>query len=62
MTRDLVEYASLLDEIKGRIRRAQTRAVASASREMLPLYWDVGRLIENRQEVEGWRLKAGVAA
>ena len=46
MARELVEYASLLDEIKGRIRRAQTRAVASASREMLLLYWDVGRMTE----------------
>ncbi len=54
MARDLVEYASLLEEIKGRIRRAQTRAVSSANREMLLLYWDVGRLIESRQEVEGW--------
>ena len=54
MARDLVEYASLLDEIKGRIRRAQTRAVSSANREMLLLYWDVGSLIESRQETEGW--------
>ncbi len=54
MAGDLVEYASLLDQIKGRIGRAQTRAVASASREMLLLYWDVGRLIESRQEIEGW--------
>ncbi len=54
MTDELVAYASLLDEIKGRIRRAQTRAVSSANREMLVLYWDVGRLIEMRQEVEGW--------
>ncbi len=54
MTGELLEYASLLDEIKGRIRRAQTRAVQSANREMLALYWDVGRLIESRQESEGW--------
>ncbi len=54
MTVELVEYASLLDEIKGRIRRAQTRAVSSANREMLVLYWDIGKLIEIRQEIEGW--------
>ncbi len=54
MTGDLIEYASLLDEIKGRIRRAQTRAVLSANREMLALYWEVGRLIRSRQQIEGW--------
>ena len=54
MPGEIVEYSSLLDEIKGRIRRAQTRAVLSANREMLVLYWDVGRLIEMRQEIEGW--------
>ncbi len=54
MTGDLVEYASLLDEIKGRIRRAQTRAILSANREMLALYWEVGRLIRSRQQIEGW--------
>ena len=54
MARELVEYASLLNEIKGRIGRAQTRAVSSANREMLLLYWDIGKLIANRQEIEGW--------
>ena len=58
MTGELLEYASLLDEIKGRIRQAQTRAVSSANREMLALYWEVGRLIRSRQEIEG--LGAGV--
>ncbi len=54
MTGAIVEYASLLDEIKARIRRAQTRAVSAANREMLGLYWEVGRLIRGRQDIEGW--------
>ncbi len=54
MTGAIVEYAPLLDEIKARIRRAQTKAVSAANREMLVLYWDVGRLIESRQEIEAW--------
>ena len=54
MTGEIIDYASLLDDIKGRIRRAQTRAVLSANREMLMLYWDVGRIIQIRQDVEGW--------
>lgn len=54
MTDELVDYGSLLDDVKGRIRQAQTRAVLSANREMLALYWDVGRLIQGRQKAEGW--------
>ncbi len=54
MTGAIVEYAPLLDEIKARIRRAQTRAVSAANREMLGLYWEVGRLIRGRQDIEGW--------
>ena len=34
MTGEVINYTSLLDDIKGRIRRAQTRAVLSANREM----------------------------
>jgi len=34
MAGEVINYTSLLDDIKGRIRRAQTRAVLSANREM----------------------------
>jgi len=54
MVDELIQYATLLDDIKARIRRAQTRAVLSANLEMLALYWEVGRLIQSRQESEGW--------
>lgn len=54
MNKEFRHYASLLDEIKNRIRQAQNRAVMSANREMLLLYWDVGRLIDRRQKEEGW--------
>jgi len=54
MAEDLKKYASLLGEIKSRIGQAQTRAVFSANREMLALYWDIGRMITERQKREGW--------
>ncbi len=54
MSGDIIEYVSLLEDIKGRIRRGQTLAVLSANRHMLELYWDVGRLIHARQKMEGW--------
>jgi len=50
----LADYIPLLDSIKTRIRRAQVRAALSANAEMLLLYWDVGRIVAERQIVEGW--------
>ena len=50
--RDL--YRHLLQDIRARVRVAQHRAVAIANAELIRLYWDVGRLIEERQHREGW--------
>jgi DUF1016 N-terminal domain len=47
-------YVELLDDLKDRIRRAQVRAAVAASRELIRLYWDIGREIVQRQEQEGW--------
>ena len=46
--------ASLLTEIKTRIQQAQTQAVLSVNAELIRLYWDIGKLIDNRQREEGW--------
>jgi predicted nuclease of restriction endonuclease-like (RecB) superfamily len=54
MNSDLVFYNSLLNEIKDRIRQAQIRAAVSANAEMILLYWDIGRMIHQRQQMEGW--------
>ena len=51
---DLAFYGNLLTEIKDRIRQAQTRASLSANAEMIAMYWDIGRLIHLRQQMEGW--------
>lgn len=47
-------YPALLKEIKDRIRQAQIRATMSANAEMLLMYWDVGRIVSERQLAEGW--------
>jgi predicted nuclease of restriction endonuclease-like (RecB) superfamily len=47
----------LLAEIKERIRSAQLRASLAANREMIVLYWQIGRDILIRQEQEGWGTK-----
>jgi predicted nuclease of restriction endonuclease-like (RecB) superfamily len=41
-------------DIKSRIRAAQLRASLSVNRELIQLYWDIGRLIVQRQQAEGW--------
>ena len=50
-------YPALLEEIKDRIRRAQIKATMSANAEMLHMYWDVGRIIDEQRSVEGWGTK-----
>jgi predicted nuclease of restriction endonuclease-like (RecB) superfamily len=47
-------YAELLEDLKGRVRTAQMRAAIAVNREMIGLYWDIGRLIVERQEREAW--------
>jgi predicted nuclease of restriction endonuclease-like (RecB) superfamily len=47
-------YAELLEDLKGRVRTAQLKAAVAANRELVRLYWDIGRLIVERQEREGW--------
>jgi len=54
MPQPFVQYAELLGQIKLRIRQGQTRAVLSANAEMILTYWDIGRMILERQEREGW--------
>lgn len=50
-------YTELLKDIKERIRGAQVRAVLSANREMVLLYWQIGSVILNRQAAEKWGAK-----
>jgi DUF1016 N-terminal domain len=47
-------YFALLGEIKERIRSAQSAALRAVNLELLSLYWDIGRLIGQRQKGETW--------
>lgn len=51
------EYVSLLDSLKDRVRAAQVRAAVSVNRELILLYWEIGRDILTRQEKLGWGAK-----
>lgn len=48
------DYIVLLKEIKDRIRSAQYEALKAVNRELISLYWDIGRMIVERQRKEKW--------
>ncbi len=50
-------YNQLLRDIKERIRNAQVRAAVSVNRELILLYWEIGREILERQSREKWGAK-----
>lgn len=52
-----VDYALLLEDLKGKIRSAQIRAGLAANRELVLLYWEIGRQILDSQRQEGWGTK-----
>lgn len=43
------EYPRLLSDIKERIRSAQYEALKAVNKELVGLYWDIGRMIVERQ-------------
>ncbi len=47
-------YATFLDEVKARVRAAQVKAALGVNRELVLLYWRIGRDILARQKKEGW--------
>jgi predicted nuclease of restriction endonuclease-like (RecB) superfamily len=58
MASELVQgYDDFLRSLKERIRTAQLRAALSVNRELVLLYWQIGRDILNRQQHQGWGAK-----
>ena len=47
-------YQSFLKDIKERILSAQYEALRAVNKELIALYWDLGKMIVERQEEEGW--------
>lgn len=47
-------YDALLEGIKDRVRTAQVKAALAVNRELVLLYWEIGRSIVERQQAEGW--------
>ena len=48
------DYIEWIDNIKSKIRTAQIKAALSANSELIKLYWDIGKDIFEKQEIQGW--------
>lgn len=48
------DYPLFLESLKSRVQQSQTKAMLSVNRELIQLYWDIGRQIAQRQKLEGW--------
>ncbi|MDD2723423.1 MAG: PDDEXK nuclease domain-containing protein [Methylovulum sp.] len=54
MSSDLSVYSHLLADIKTRIQAAQVRAMLAVNAELIHLYWEIGQILDLRQQQEGW--------
>lgn len=48
------DYRQALEAIKQRIQSAQMRAVLAVNVELLELYWEIGRQLQQWQDERGW--------
>ncbi len=52
-----VNYKNLLQEIKQEIRHSQQKAISSVNIQMLILYFNIGKMISQKQKELGWGAK-----
>lgn len=59
MTNDKLpaDYQAFLHTIKARVQQAQLHAVLAVNKELVLLYWHIGRGILERQQAQGWGAK-----
>jgi len=50
----LPEYRQFIKELKGRVLSARISAVRAVNRDLILLYWDIGRSIMEKQKALGW--------
>lgn len=53
-SRVTTEYSQLLSAVKERVRSAQYAALKAVNTELVGLYWDIGKVIVERQAGETW--------
>ena len=48
------DYAPFFADLKNRIQQERLRTVSYANKALIMLYWDIGKLIAEKQNAEGW--------
>lgn len=54
---ELAGYGELLEQVKDQVRTARVQAARTVNTELIGLYWQIGRLILDRQASQGWGTK-----
>ncbi len=57
LTNNFRSYTALLHKIKQRVQIAQQRAIYAANEETLRMYWDIGGMLQQSQDADGWGKK-----
>lgn len=57
MSDNFYGYVALLRRIKQRVLIAQQQAIYVANEEMLRMYWDIGSMLQQSQDADGWGKK-----
>jgi len=55
--KNMINYTSLLSQLKERILYSQQKAVQSVNKELVLLYWEIGSAILENQSQKGWGSK-----
>ena len=48
------EYRQFIEQLKARVLSARLSAARAVNRDLIMLYWDIGRGIVEKQQVLGW--------
>ena len=48
------EYRQFIEDLKARVTSARISAARSVNRDLILLYWDIGRAIVEKQQTLGW--------
>ena len=51
------EYTKFLNDLKSKIRQAQYQAYRKVNKELINLYWEIGKSIVEKQKKLGWGQK-----
>ena len=49
-----LEYRAFVEDIKKRVRASQYEALRAVNKELIMLYWDIGKRIVEKQKKLGW--------